>query len=222
VRFWATYLLCFLSIALSAQTTIDTDSTKTDTTAIQPLQENQSVVRKRNEDHSPKKAAMLSAIVPGLGQVYNRKYWKVPIVYGILGGVSYLAYNNTRYYKFWHDGLIIKNAITNGQKTNADFMHFATTHKYRNIATNLDADELSLLSEAQFQTENDSYRRNRDLSFFFLGILYMCNVLDATVDGHLYNFNVSDDLSFHLQPTYISSFSYYNSPGMGLSISAKF
>ncbi len=101
-------------------------------------------------------------------------------------------------------------------------MHFATTHKYRNIATNLDADELSLLSETQFQTENDTYRRNRDLSFFFLGILYMCNVLDATVDGHLYNFNVSDDLSFHVQPTYISSLSYYSAPGMGLSIMAKF
>jgi Family of unknown function (DUF5683) len=101
-------------------------------------------------------------------------------------------------------------------------MYFATTHKYRNIATNLDADELSLWSEAEFQTENDSYRRNRDLSFFFLGILYMCNVLDATVDGHLYNFDVTNDLSLHVQPTYISSYSYYNASGMGVSISAKF
>lgn len=222
MRFWATYLLCFLAIALSAQTPEVIDSTKIDSAAIQPIQEKQSVVRKRNEDHSPKKAAMLSAIVPGLGQVYNRKYWKVPLVYGILGGVGYLAYNNTRYYKFWHDGLIIKNAISNGQKTSADFMYFATTHKYRNIATNLDADELYSLTEAQFQTANDDFRRNRDLSFFFLGLLYMCNILDATVDGHLYNFNVSDDLSLHVQPTYISSYSYFSAPSMGLSVMAKF
>ena len=165
---------------------------------------------------------MLSAIVPGLGQVYNRKYWKVPLVYGILGGVGYLAYNNTRYYKFWHDGLIIKNAISNGQKTSTDFLYYANNHKYKSFSTDLDADELNSLSEAQFQTANDDFRRNRDLSFFFLGILYMCNVLDATVDGHLYNFDVSNDLSLHVQPTYISSYSYFSAPSMGLSIMATF
>jgi len=222
VRFWATYLLCFLSLALSAQTPEVKDSLKIDSAAAQPIIEKQSVVRKRNEDHSPKKAAMLSAIVPGLGQVYNRKYWKVPLVYGILGGVGYLAYNNTRYYKFWHDGLIIKNAISNGQKTSTDFLYYANNHKYKSFSTDLDADELNSLNEAQFQTANDDFRRNRDLSFFFLGILYMCNVLDATVDGHLYNFDVSNDLSLHVQPTYISSYSYFSAPSMGLSIMATF
>jgi len=222
VRFWATYLLCFLSLALSAQTPEVKDSLKIDSAAAQPIIEKQSVVRKRNEDHSPKKAAMLSAIVPGLGQVYNRKYWKVPIVYGVLGGVSYLAYRNVRYYQFWHDGLIIKNAISNGQKTSTDFLYYANNHKYKSFSTDLDADELNSLSEAQFQTANDDFRRNRDLSFFFLGILYMCNVLDATVDGHLYNFDVSNDLSLHVQPTYISSYSYFSAPSMGLSIMATF
>ena len=184
-------------------------------------EQKKSVVFKKNENHSPKKAGMLSAIVPGLGQIYNRKYWKLPIVYAALGGVGYLAYTNTIYYNFWHDGLIIKNAITNKQKTDADFLNFATTNKYRSMTTSLTPSQLNNESESYFQTQNDYFRRNRDLSFFFLGLLYMANILDATVDGHLYNFDVTNDLSFHLQPTYISSFNQYSS-GLGLSISAKF
>lgn len=184
-------------------------------------EQKKSVVFKKNENHSPKKAGMLSAIVPGLGQIYNRKYWKLPIVYAALGGVGYLAYTNTIYYNFWHDGLIIKNAITNKQKTDADFLNFGTTNKYRSMTTSLTPSQLNNESESYFQTQNDYFRRNRDLSFFFLGLLYMANILDATVDGHLYNFDVTNDLSFHLQPTYISSFNQYSS-GLGLSISAKF
>jgi hypothetical protein len=213
VRFWATYLFCLISLASWASN---------DTIAPNTNKSSKSVVFKRNENHSAKKAGMLSAIVPGLGQVYNRKYWKVPIVYGALGGVGYLAYTNTIYYRFWHDGLIIKNAITNKQKTNADFIAFAQNSKYRTKATTLSVEALSSKSEAEFQAENDYYRRNRDLSFFFMGILYLANILDATVDGHLYNFDVSDNLSFRLQPTYISSYSYNESPRLGLSLTAKF
>ena len=193
-----------------------------DTIPPQTIAPKKSVVFKKDENHSPKKAGMLSAIVPGLGQVYNRKYWKVPIVYAALGGVGYFAYTNSIYYSFWHDGLIIKNAIANKQKTSADFIAFAENSKYRSKATSLSVSELNSKSEAEFQTQNDYYRRNRDLSFFFMGILYLANVLDATVDGHLYNFDVSDNLSFHIQPTYISTYSFYSAPSMGLSISAKF
>lgn len=211
MRFWTTYFFCLLSIAAWASSDTIPSSTKA----------SKSVVFKKNENHSAKKAGMLSAIVPGLGQVYNRKYWKVPIVYAALGGVGYLAYTNTQYYRFWHDGLIIKNAINNKQKTNADFIAFAQNSKHRTKATSLSVEALASKSEAEFQTENDYYRRNRDLSFFFMGILYLANVLDATVDGHLYNFDVSNDLSLHIQPTLINSCYHHNSQ-VGLRISARF
>ncbi|MCX6181502.1 MAG: DUF5683 domain-containing protein [Bacteroidetes bacterium] len=170
-------------------------------------------------NHSPKKAGMLSAILPGLGQAYNHKYWKIPIVYAAIGGVGYVAYLNTVYYNFYHGALIVAN---NPYHTTADLFNYADKSPYRVMATgNLSAAEISTKNEAEFLEHNDYYRRNRDLSYFFVGVLYLCNILDATVDGHLYNYNVDDNLSFHIQPTIFTA-GINNSTTMGFSFNMKF
>jgi hypothetical protein len=172
----------------------------------------------KNVNHSPKKAGMLSAILPGLGQMYNHKYWKVPIVWGAIGGVGYLAYLNTAYYSFFHGALIIANYPYH---TNADLFNYAEKSPYKSIATNLSSTDISKMSEATFQIQNDYYQRNRDLSYFFVGILYLCNILDATVDGHLYNYNIDDDLSFHIQPSIFGA-GMSASSAMGMSFRLTF
>jgi len=169
-------------------------------------------------NHSPKKAGMLSAILPGLGQMYNHKYWKAPIVWGALGGVGYLAYLNTAYYSFFHGALIIANYPYH---TSADLFNYAEKSPYKSIATNLSSNDISKMSESTFQIQNDYYQRNRDLSYFFVGILYLCNILDATVDGHLYNYNIDDDLSFHIQPSILSA-GMSSSSAMGMSFRLTF
>ncbi len=217
-----TYFFAVLSFTVVAQTTDSTrvliDSTPVVSTKKDKKKE--SIVH-NDPNHSPKKAAMYSTVLPGLGQAYNRKYWKIPIVYAALGGVGYLAYTNTIYYNFWHNGLILKNAMTYGTKTQSDFDYFINTDPHRTFATGYTNDQLTSLTESDFQVQNNYYRRNRDLSFFFLGMLYMMNILDATVDGHLYNFNISDDLSFHVQPS-ILNYGLYNTSTMGMQLSLKF
>ena len=216
-------IICFLlSFVFNLNAQIDTvqvlkDSTKfaNDTAKVEGVKEKSVVVK--DPDHSPKKAGMLSAILPGLGQAYNQKYWKIPVVYALLGGVGYLAYTNTDYYNFWHGALIIKN---NPYHTDLELYNYAKDHSAGK--TDIPASYFSTkISETEFQTENDYYRRNRDLSYFFTGVLYLCNILDATVDGHLYNYNVDDNLSFHIQPT-MFNLGMANSSAMGLSFNMKF
>ncbi|MFM7024132.1 MAG: DUF5683 domain-containing protein [Flavobacteriales bacterium] len=170
-------------------------------------------------NHSPKKAGMLSAILPGLGQAYNRKYWKIPIVYAALGGIGYFAYTNTIYYNFYHGALIIAN---NPYHTKTDLFNYADKHKYTSFATGgLSPEDIAQKTEAEFLEFNDYYRRNRDLTYFFTGVLYLCNILDAAVDGHLYNYNVDDNLAFRIQPTVFTA-SVFQPSMMGLSLSMKF
>lgn len=122
---------------------------------------------------APSKAAFYSAILPGLGQAYNKKYWKIPIVYGALGtGVySYLS-NNTKYHRY-RDAYISRLS----GYSNDDL-------------ANLDNDRL--ISGQKF------YQKNRDLSLLITVGIYVLNIVDANIDAHLIQFNVNENLS--LQP----------------------
>ena len=132
--------------------------------------------------HSVRKATILSTILPGAGQVYNRKYWKVPLVYAALGAtVYYINYNNKNYQQY-NDALIRRYDSDN---TNELF-------------TEISNDNLRILS--------DGYRRIRDLSFAAATIVYVLNIIDAHVDAHLYTFNVSDDLTLKVEPAFVPSF----------------
>ena len=138
------------------------------------------------EEHSAKKAGIMSAILPGAGQVYNGKWWKVPIVYAGFGGIGYLAYSNY-----------------------SDYKTFLTAYKIKtgNLEDGVTPSELALqLTEnyqaSQLQSYKDSYRRDFELYCIVLVAWYGLNIVDAIVDGHLYTYDISDDLSLHIDPVF--------------------
>ena len=144
--------------------------------------------------HSPKKAVLLSAGLPGLGQCYNKKYWKVPIIYGAAIGLVYSAqFANSNYQQYLADYKIKSNPDTNISKQ----------YQGPYSATNL------ILIK-------DFYRRNRDLSVIGIFVLYGLNIIDAYVDAQLFNFDVGDNLSLKFSP-YIAP----NYVGLGLNINLK-
>ncbi len=152
------------------------------------------VTTKSEHIHSPKKAAIYSAILPGAGQVYNRKYWKVGVIAAGTGALIYGLNFNQRNFSLFKSELIKRQQNLGG----------------------LDA-ELSLYTDANLNELQDFYRRNRDLTVVGLVLLYALNIIDATVDAHLYDFNVSDDLSMHIKPTMVYSvYSALPVPAIGL------
>ncbi len=121
---------------------------------------------------SPSKAAFYSAILPGLGQAYNKKYWKIPLVYAALGTGIYFYVDNNKNYNRYRRAYKRRLAGFNDDE-------------FQNIVTDNDA-----LIDAQ-----EFYQRNRDLSLLLTVVAYVLNIVDANVDAHLLQFNVSDDLS---------------------------
>lgn len=132
-------------------------------------------------DHSPKKATLF-AIVPGLGQIYNRKYWKLPIVYAGFAVTGYFAFTNRAEYLNYKDAYICAS-------------NAAVDTSY--ICDNSLAQKYSITS---LQSRMDFYRRNMELNFIFMGVWYLLQMVDATVDAHLFYWNVTDDISIRARP----------------------
>ena len=167
-RFVLPVVLMLLAPEVGAQKKVDSEKSTTDSSA--------SV--KKKSTHSPLKAAVFSSVVPGLGQIYNRKYWKVPVLATAGAGLVYgYSFNQSNYTKF-------KNELIYRQKNQA--------------ISNLD---LERYSDSDLNELQDFYRRYRDLTVIGMALLYAVNIIDATVDAHLYDFNVSDDLSLQLFDT---------------------
>ncbi|WP_394370081.1 DUF5683 domain-containing protein [Litoribacter ruber] len=146
----------------------------------------------------PRTATLLSAILPGAGQVYNEKIWKVPIIYGGITTTAYFVEFNNRRYQLFRDALRIS------RDPNID--------PSLNPFPNLNEDGL---------VRNVNYwRRNRDLNYMIFVIIYALNLVDAQVDAHLSAFDVSDDLSFELKPAYENL--YAGSGLIGLSFKINF
>ncbi|MGQ0829554.1 MAG: DUF5683 domain-containing protein [Bacteroidota bacterium] len=176
----------FLSNKLFAQIT---DTTKPS------IQNRQSTIR----SHSPRKAALFSTVLPGLGQAYNKKYWKIPVIYGGFAALGYFINSNQTKYVRYRDAY--KYRIDNDPATVDDY-----EGKYTD-------DNLNTLQQY--------YHRYRDLSVIGAALLYIINIVDASVDAHMFTFDVDDNLSFNIRPTsiYTASVNRYTS---GLSLSIKF
>lgn len=158
--------------------------------------------------HSPHKATMYSVMLPGLGQAYNKKYWKIPILYAGIGATIYAINWNTKNFKKYKNG----------------FRDFSLHLDYKNLS-----DEEKLTVEEpkgksyeglyidgfdfgntqasfdnwfknQLQNKKDSFKHDRDLSYIILAGVYVLNIIDAAVDAHLSNFNVNEDLTIRVEP----------------------
>lgn len=134
--------------------------------------------------HSPKKAAIRSAILPGWGQIYNRKYWKLPIVYGALGASAAVFSYNLKWYRWTR--YAFKVAYTR-DTANFGNVHPELQYFVQNGRTN------------DLQSYRNGFRRDIDYSAIIFILLWGLNVVDATVDAHLKPFDVSPDLSLKLK-----------------------
>lgn len=149
--------------------------------------------------HSPGKAALMSAVLPGLGQLYNKKYWKIPVIYAGFGIMTYFIVTNANEYMTYQSAYI--------EKTNGD-----TEGNYAYYVNRYTEDEL--LSAREY------YRRNMEISILITGVWYALNILDATVDAHLMTFNVSKDLSMKIKPALLPSV-MGPAPSTGITVCLK-
>lgn len=143
---------------------------------------------------APAKAAFYSAILPGLGQAYNKKYWKIPIVYGAIGTSLYFYFDNNKKYNQYRDA-------------------------YKRRLAGFNDDEFQYLDDNRLISAQRFYQRNRDLSLLLAAAFYILNIVDANVDAHLMQFNVNDNLS--VAPDLQQNDLNYK-PNLGLTVNLKF
>lgn len=195
------YVFCAASLAPFCATGQITDSVPTNNPIVlvqdSARQQMAELPAKKIRIYNPGKAALRSAIIPGWGQVYNRKYWKVPIVYGALGTTAGIFIFNLQWYK--RTRYAYKAVVDTG-------------NSYPNVHPDLqflvdrnDAQNLSYL--------RDQYRRDIDYSAVFFIIFWGLNIVDAAVDAHLKGFDVSPDLSLRIKPT-LSQMAFSNGPAL--------
>jgi hypothetical protein len=167
--FWFGLLTATLFFFLDSSAQTDSGLTiKTD-------KDSGTVVRKKTRIHDPRRATLLSAVFPGAGQIYNRKYWKLPILYGGAFTLGYFINFNNEQYVLSRDS-------------------------YLQVSAGLDDHYRGAYTKDQLVQLREYWRRNRDLLIIISGFTYLLNIADAAVDAHLSNFDVSDDLSLRIQP----------------------
>ena len=160
-------------------------------------------------NHNPRLATRRSLIIPGWGQAYNREYWKIPIVYGVLAIPTYTYIFNTKYYKMTKFAYSALYAATYN-KDSTQLQNIDPEIRERVINGTIDL--------ATLQNARNAYRKNREYSIFWFIIAWGVNVADATVFGHLKNFDVSNNLSLHIEPTLNPA---TRSPGISLVLNFK-
>ena len=129
---------------------------------------------------NPKKAAIYSSILPGAGQIYTKKYWKVPIIYSSLATGIYFICDNQKKLTNFEDAYIFRS---NGGNDNY----------------------INLYNNTQLISIIDYYERNRDVSYIITAAIYLLNIVDASVDAHLFDFDISEDLSLETSPQIINT-----------------
>jgi hypothetical protein len=167
-------LFCNVTIAQ-----VDTTNKITDSTSRKNILSLDTSAKKYN----PKIATFRSAVLPGWGQAYNKKYWKIPIIYGALGTTAGIFLYNLKTYKQLKTAIILRSDTDVGNDSLVD-------KKFR------------LLSTESIRTYRNSFRQNVDYSVLVFLVFWGLNVVDATVDAHLKSFDVSDKISLRIRPGY--------------------
>ncbi|TLP80648.1 hypothetical protein ES765_07340 [Maribacter sp. ACAM166] len=209
-------LLFFINFCFSQeeQETVPTKETDSIQTALAEqdmvIQDSVSFIKSKKEFNplAPSKAAFLSALFPGLGQIYNKRYWKVPLVFGAIGGSIYMyTYNNDNYQNF-------RTAFKRRQAGFTDDQ-FYDINGDNTVGADPDLD----LDDLEYQQER--FQRDRDLWLVVAIGMYAFNIVDANVDAHLKQFNIDDDLSIDFEP-YFDLNQVTNSPNYGMVVTIKF
>ncbi len=168
--FFKSLVLC-VTILMLGCTRMYAQNTSSDSIDVKPL-------------HSPKKATLL-ALIPGAGQIYNKKYWKLPIVYAGFGVTTYFAITNGKEYSKYNSAFVCSSKADDPD----DPIECSDE-----LAQKYSTDELKSI--------RDYYRRNMELSYIFMGVWYILQILDATVDAHLYYWEVDENISVEWQPQF--------------------
>lgn len=195
------FLIFFMlhDVGLCAQKKEDTllikGNTQADTSGKRLLALDTAIRKKYN----PKVATLRSAILPGWGQFYNKKYWKIPIIYGALGTTTVVFFYNLGTYKDLKRAVILLSDTSKANDTLVSVI-------YRNIGIN------------SLRADRNAFRQNIDYSVLFFLLFWGLNVVDATVDAHLKAFDVSPNITMKIRP---SLNSYNNGPGIALVFSFK-
>ncbi len=192
-RFFIILVFTFFALGYHAQS--DTIVLGKDTTT-------KTKVQKKAIYSSARKASIMSAILPGLGQVYNKKYWKVPIIYAGLGGFGYMFLSNNTKYNDYRKGLIA--SVNHGDSSQMVYGEY--------------------YSQSQLQSQKLYYRKYRDFAVIGFSIVYIINIIDANVDAHLRTFDISDDLSLNVDPwqnVYRTGSGYKTATGISLKLNFK-
>ncbi len=215
MRSYITLLICILFSIHSCFSQDEQETTATaETDSISPTLAEQGIIiqdsvlfkksKKEFNPLAPSKAAFYSAILPGMGQIYNKRYWKAPIAWGLIGGSIYMyTWNNDNYKSF-------RTAFKRRQAGFTDDEYYDLNN---GIVPSLDVDDL------EYQQER--FQSDRDLWLVVAIGMYALNIVDANVDAHLKQFNIDDDLSIDFEP-YFDLNQVTNSPNYGMAVIIKF
>jgi hypothetical protein len=146
-----------------------------------PIPKDSTDAETRAANREARKAMLFSAILPGLGQAYNHKYWKIPCIYAAGGGLAYLAMQTNKNYRIYSNALTLR--YDDDPSTKDDFEHEYT--------------------DAELVTLKKQYKRRRDLCLIGVGAVYLFNVIDANVDAHLRKFDekINEKITLSVRPT---------------------
>ena len=172
------------------------------------------------EPHSPHRATIYSMVLPGLGQIYNRQWWKVPILYGGLGTSVYFITVNNGYFKDYKAAYLqYSEYITaKAQDPNTPLPENPAWEKFYLGNVEDFSPQQQTNFKNQLNNRKINYKRNRDLLYIVTGAIYALNIIDATVFAHFYDFEIDEDLSMTIQPSVSSSPVSGNTVGVSLTI----
>lgn len=208
-----------IASADSAKMSVDSALHANDSVQLAKLNQSLQAVKKKRDwatwRPDTKRAMWLALVLPGAGQIYNRKYWKLPIIYGGFVGCAYaITWNNQMYHDYSQAYMDIMDDDPNTQSYN-QFLHLGAT---------IDASNIERYKEI-FRKRKDKYRRWRDMGTFVMIGIYAFSVIDAYVDASLSEFDISDDLTLRVEPTMLNDNRYNNplrSGALGVQCSLTF
>lgn len=166
---------------------------------------------------NPSKAVWYSALFPGLGQIYNRKYWKLPLVYGGFMGITYALAWNGQYLKDYTNAY---SDLMDDNPNTTSYLDILPANMLNNFNNgSLTHDQLGTI----LKNRKDYFRRNRDLSIICMVGLYFVTMIDAYVDAQLFQFDINPDLSLRVEPVSLKVNQFNNrSQAFGLQCSINF